>query len=125
MSMTGPRSDEERRVAELQRVNEELAAELRSLTLGRTGSPRRGALPASREIAKLQGQRDALVAELEETRVRLADVEAHRAGLEAQNQELAREVARLHEGLGGLLRQLRARLIIRAGGGAGRAPRGR
>ncbi len=125
MSAAEPKADGELRVAELQRVNEELAAELRSLTLGRSGSPRRGSLPASREIAKLRGQRDALTAELEETRAELEEVSRHRSGLEAQNQELAREVARLSGGFRGLLRHLRARLIIRAGGDAAKEPRGR
>jgi chromosome segregation ATPase len=125
MRVPGARSDEERRVAELQRVNEELAAELRSLTLERTGSPRRGALPASREIAKLRGRCDTLEQELEETRTELARVTAHREGLELQNQELALEVSRLSEGLKGLLRNLRARLNLRVGGGAGRGTRER
>lgn len=123
MSAIEPKSDGERRIAELQRVNEELAAELRSLNLERTGSPRRGSLPASREVAKLRGQRDALAADLEKTRAELDRVSRHRAGLEAQNQELAQEVVQLREGLAGLLRQWRARLLIRAGGGAGRGPR--
>lgn len=123
MSATEPGSTEELRFAELQRVNAELAAELRSLTLERTGSPRRDSLPASREVAKLRGERDALEAALdrvqterEATAAELEHVSAHQAGLEAQNQELAREVVRLREGVGGLLRRFRARLISRGGG---------
>lgn len=110
MSATEPKSDGERRIAELQRVNEELAAEVRSLTLGRTGSPSRGSLPASREIAKLRGQREALAAELEETRAQLAEVQAHREGLEQQNREMAAEIVRLGSGWLGLVRRLRGRL---------------
>jgi chromosome segregation ATPase len=114
MSATEPKSDTERRIAELQRVNEELAAELRSLTLGRTGSPRRGSLPASREIAKLRGQRDALEAELEETKARLAEEQAHREGLELQNREMAAEIARLSTGLAGVIRRARGQLLNRS-----------
>lgn len=110
MSATEPKSDVDPRIAALQRVNEELAAELRSLTLGRAGSPRRASLPASREIAKLRGQRDTLTAEIEETRAQLAKVQGHREGLELQNREIAAEIARLSSGWLGLARRLRGRL---------------
>ncbi len=113
MSATEPKADGELRIAELQRVNEELAAELRSLTLERTGSPRRGSLPASREIAKLRGQRDALTAELEKLRPQVAELQAHREGLEHQNQEMAAEIARLSAGLAGVLRRARGKLLNR------------
>jgi chromosome segregation ATPase len=106
-------SDADRRIAALQRVNEELAAELRSLTLGRTGSPRRGSLPASREIARLRGQRDALDAELEETKAQLVEAQAHREGLEQQNRAMAAEIARLSAGLAGVVRRARGKLLSR------------
>lgn len=120
--MSGP---EDPRVEELLRVNAELAAEVRNLTLGYADAPRPAGMPTSRRLGRLLDERDRLRDELEATRSELEGVSLHRAGLEAQNQELAREVARLREGFRGLLRLWRARLIIRAGGGAGRAPRGR
>lgn len=123
---------QDERVEELLRANEQLAAEVRNLTLGYSETPRPAGMPASRRLARLFAERDRLLAELEATRAQheatraeLEHVSAHRAGLEAQNQELAREVALLSEGLGGVLRNLRARLILRAGGGAARGPRGR
>ncbi|HEX6206298.1 MAG TPA: hypothetical protein VFZ29_10895 [Solirubrobacterales bacterium] len=126
------RRPEDPRVEELLRVNAELAAEVRNLTLGYSDAPRPAGMPTSRRLGRLIEERDRLQEELEEARReaqrelgRLEEVSRHRAGLEAQNQELAREVVRLREGFRGLLRLWRARLIIRAGGGAGRAPRGR
>jgi hypothetical protein len=113
------------RVEELLRVNEELAAEIRNLTLGYSETPRPAGMPASRRLARLVAERDRLQAELEATRAELERVSAHRAGLEAQNQELAREVALLSEGLRGVARNLRARLSLRVGDGAGRGPRAR
>lgn len=114
---------ENERVEELLRVNAELAAEVRNLTLGYADAPRPAGMPTSRRLGRLLDERDRLVAELEAVQAELGEVSQHRAGLEAQNQELAREVARLHHGFRGLLRQLRARLLIRAGGDAGREPR--
>ena len=119
------RGGEDPRVEELLRVNAELAAEVRNLTLGYADAPRPAGMPTSRRLGRLIEDRDRLQAELEATRAELEEVSRHRLGLEAQNQELAREVDRLHQGLGGALRNLRARLVIRAGGGATREPRGR
>jgi DNA repair exonuclease SbcCD ATPase subunit len=113
------------RVEELMRANEELAAEVRNLTLGYSEAPRPAGMPASRRLARLLAERDRLQEELESTRAELELVSAHRAGLESQNQELAREVALLSEGLGGIARNLRARLSLRVGGGAAPGPRGR
>ncbi|HKF83415.1 MAG TPA: hypothetical protein VKB23_10700 [Solirubrobacterales bacterium] len=114
---------ESERVEELLQANERLAAEVRNLTLGHGDAPRPAGMPASRRLARLLAERGRLASELEETRAELELVGRHRAGLEAQNQELAGELALLSEGLGGVLRQWRARLILRAGGGAGRGPR--
>lgn len=116
---------EDKRVEELLRVNAELAAEVRNLTLGYADAPRPAGMPTSRRLGRLLDERNRLQGELEETRAELEQVSLHRAGLEAQNQELAREVALLSEGLGGVLRNLRARLVIRAGGASGRGPRQR
>jgi hypothetical protein len=122
------RRPEDPRVEELLRVNAQLAAEVRNLTLGYADAPRPAGMPTTRRLGRLIEERDRLREEVEEARRelgKLEEVSRHRAGLEAQNQELAREVVRLREGFRGLLRLWRARLIIRAGGGAGRAPRGR
>jgi len=116
---------EDPRVAELLRVNAELAAEVRNLTLGYADAPRPAGMPTTRRLARLIEERDRLQAELDQARTELEQVQAHRAGLESQNQEMAEEIARLSAGLGGFVRRLRARLLSRGGGGAGPAPRGR
>jgi len=115
-------AEEDPRVAELLRVNAELAAELRALSAGRAEVPRQGRVPAARGIARLRGERDTLArqveetqAALEETRVALEDVQRHREGLERQNQEMASEIVRLRTGLQGLMRRARARLLGRTG----------
>lgn len=119
------RQGEDPRVEELLRVNAELAAEVRNLTLGYADAPRPAGMPTTRRLGRLIEERDRLQAELDELRAELGRVRADRAGLERQNQEMGREVARLREGFRGLLRLWRARLIIRAGGDAGREPRER
>lgn len=98
-------------VEELLRVNGELAAELRALTAGRIEAPRSGPVPAARGIGRLRGERDELAAKLAETERELAETQAHREGLERQNQEMAAEIIRLSAGLPGYLRRLRGRLI--------------
>lgn len=123
----GPRSEQERRVAELLRVNGELAAEIRDLALGRRAKPRSSQLPAARGVAKLQAERDSLAAERDSL---LAELEASRAELEALREHteglshkvgdqarhidaLSHEVARLRGGPAGIWRRLKARLLRR------------
>jgi hypothetical protein len=101
------------RVEELLRANERLAAEVRNLTLGYADAPRPAGMPTSRRLGRLIAERDNLRAELDSTQAELEEVAAHRAGLERQNQELAREVARLSGGLGGFLRRARGKLLNR------------
>jgi chromosome segregation ATPase len=110
----------EDRLEELMRVNAELAAEIRSLTAGRTDVARARQAPAARGIARILGERDSLsaelearVAELEGTRAELRTTQLHREGLERQNQEMARELARLSTGFAGILRRTRGRLLSR------------
>lgn len=102
------------RVEELLRVNAELAAEVRNLTLGFADAPRPAGMPTTRRLARLIEERDRLQAELEQARSDRDHVQAHRAGLELQNQEMAIEIvrlnARLDAGIGGALRRARARL---------------
>lgn len=109
--MSEPKSDEERRVAELLRVNNELAVEVRELTLGRATAPRSSQLPAARWVTRLQAERDDLVAELEASRAEQVATEADRDRLELQNREFAQEIARLSGGISGLLRRLRGRIF--------------
>jgi chromosome segregation ATPase len=132
--MDGPdvmaeRGEENPLVGELLRANAELAAELRSLSAGRTPVTRQGRVPAARGIAQLQGDRDAVASQLEATQAALEatqgsleatqgaleDAQAHREGLERQNQAMAAEIVRLRTGPRGVLRRLRGRLLERAG----------
>ncbi len=118
-------SDEERRVEELLRINAELAAEIRSLTLERTTAPRSGAMPAARRIARIVEERDALSGQLEAARAELDGLRGERDGLEHRNRqlehhnrelgqhihELDQEVTRLRTSVSGLLRRVRARIL--------------
>jgi chromosome segregation ATPase len=117
------------RVEELLRVNAELAAELRALSGGRAEAPRQGRVPAARGIAHLWGERNALQTRLEETQaaleaaqaaqeaiqVALQDAQAHREGLERQNQAMTGEIVLLRTGFRGLMRRARARVLGRTG----------
>jgi hypothetical protein len=113
MSDARQEADADRRVEELLRVNAALAAEVRSLVLGRTDAPRSAAIPTSRRLAVLLEERDSFAEQLEVGRVELAEVRADRDRLEAQNREMDQEIARLSEGIGGFLRRLRARALAR------------
>jgi len=94
---------DEARIEELLRINNALAAELRSLNAGRTDAPRATGMPTARRIAVLLDERDSLAAELEATR-------AHRDEIERRNAELAAEITRLRTGFRGAVRRTRARL---------------
>lgn len=107
----GSRTEDERRITELLRVNRELAVEIRDLAADRRAQPRSSQVPAARSVARLQAERDSLVVELGSTRDRLRAVENERDALLANRDELEREVARLRNGLAGLLRRARARLL--------------
>lgn len=115
---------EDPRVEELLRVNAELAAEVRNLTLGYADAPRPAGMPTTRRLGRLIEQRDKLEAELEEARAELDHVRADRAGLERQNQEMAVEIVRLSTGIFGFLRRTRGKLLSRGDAGAGPGPRG-
>jgi phage shock protein A len=104
---------EDPRVEELLRVNAELAAEVRNLTLGYADAPRPAGMPTTRRLARLIEERDRLQTELEQARAEIEQVQAHRAGLEGQNQEMAEEIARLSAGLGGVLRRACGNLLRR------------
>jgi hypothetical protein len=107
------RRGEDPRVEELLRVNAELAAEVRNLTLGYADAPRPAGMPTTRRLARLIEERDQLRAELEATRTELEAVSEDRAGLERQNQEMAVEIVRLSTGLFGFLRRTRGKLLSR------------
>lgn len=107
------RRGEDPRVEELLRVNAELAAEVRNLTLGYADAPRPAGMPTTRRLGRLMEERDGLRAELGATRSELERVRADRAGLERQNQEMAVELVRLSGGLLGFLRRARRRFLNR------------
>lgn len=107
------RRPEDPRVEELLRVNAELAAEVRNLTLGYSDAPRPAGMPTTRRLGRLIEERDQLQAERDQARAELGQVQAHREGLERQNQEMAAEIARLSAGLGGVLRRARGKLLNR------------
>lgn len=104
MDKGGTETDQERRLEELLRVNAELAAEIRSLELGRRDLPRTARVPAARQIAQLTSERDEAREELRVARIERDALQEHRAPLEA-------EVTRLRSGLRGFLRRARARLL--------------
>lgn len=107
------RPPEDPRVEELLRVNAELAAEVRNLTLGYADAPRPAGMPTTRRLGRLIEERDQLQAELEATSSELEEVRADRAGLERQNQEMAIEIVRLSTGLFGFLRRARGKFLDR------------
>ena len=105
-------TEDDRRVAELLRVNAELAAEIRDLGLGRREQPRPSQVPAARSVAKLGAERDLLAGQLEASK---AEVDRLTRNDEAQTrriEELTAEVARLRGGATGILRRARARLLL-------------
>lgn len=113
------RTEDDRRVAELLRVNGELATEIRDLALGRRVEPRRGQMPAARSVAKLQAERDSLAAELEASRAEVdrlgrrgEELDRHIENQTRRIEELSAEVAQLRGGVGGILRRVRARLLL-------------
>lgn len=115
--MSEPGSDERRRVAELLRVNAELAAEVRSLAHGRRDSPRSGAMPSARRLTKLESERDSARVEIEAVSAELKAVkedrdvlQQHYDEVQQHYDEMAREVARLRSGFLGMFRRAWARL---------------
>ena len=104
---------EDPRVEELLRVNAELAAEVRNLTLGYADAPRPAGMPTTRRLGRLIEERDQLQDDLETTRSQLEDVRADRAGLERQNQEMAIQIVRLSTGIFGFLRRARGKFLNR------------
>jgi predicted nucleic acid-binding Zn-ribbon protein len=105
--------DEERRVEELLRINARLAAEVRSLVLGRTEEPRPGKTTAPRKIGSLTEERDTLTEKLEAAEGELTALREHSEALERDRDALAAEVQRLRDGWRGLARRARARLLGR------------
>jgi hypothetical protein len=104
---------EDPRVAELLRVNAELAAEVRNLTLGYADAPRPAGMPTTRRLGRLIEERDNLQAELETARAEVEDSRRHIDSLEQRQAELVAQIAELRMGPRGMLRRLRARLLRR------------
>lgn len=102
--------DEDRRVEELLRVNARLAAEVRSLSLGRTEVPRQTAMPAARRLGTVIDERDALAEQLQATQNAVDAGREHRRELEQVNAELHEAIQNLRAGPRGLPRRVSARL---------------
>lgn len=102
---------EDRRVEELLRVNAELAAEIRNLTLGRADAPRSAAMPTSRRLAALIDERDTLQERLEALEAEVETLRPERDHLARRERELSAEVARLRSGFAGTMRRVRGRLL--------------
>jgi chromosome segregation ATPase len=111
--MAEPGAGPDEQIEQLLRVNNELAAEIRSLTAGRTHAPRGGQVTAARTVARLEAERDALETRLRETEVALEHTRADRDGLEQQNREMDAEITRLRAGFAGFLRRARGQLLNR------------
>jgi predicted RNase H-like nuclease (RuvC/YqgF family) len=106
----GLEGDESSRVEELLRVNAELAAEIRSLSLGRAGEPRSAATPAVRRVARAVADRDEAVRKLEAAEAELAHLEQHNSELRDLVEDQRRQIDRLRSGAAGFARRLRMRL---------------
>jgi chromosome segregation ATPase len=123
----GVEDEESRRVEALLRVNAELAAEIRSLTQGRTEEPRPARTPAVRRVARAVAERDQAASDLAEADARIAHLERNNDELRKRHDELrdlverqGRELERLRIGPIGLLRRVQSRLRRRrANRGAG------
>jgi cell division protein FtsB len=107
-----PRGDEQR-IEELMRVNAELAAEIRSLSLGRVAEPRSSTIPSARRVTRLAAEREALAAELEAAKAEIERIEEHNQELGREAHALAEQVARLSSGFRGAMRVGLARLFRR------------
>jgi hypothetical protein len=109
------------RVEELERANAELAAEIRSISLGRAAGPRSGLVGASRRVATLIEERDAAVAGLERQSSELRGLRSENEELRGRAERQVRELERLRAGPLGFLRRAKAGYIRRRasrGGGA-------
>ncbi|HEY7255339.1 MAG TPA: hypothetical protein VH476_01535 [Solirubrobacterales bacterium] len=111
--MTGSEENDALRLDELERVNAELAAEIRNLTLGRAAAPRTTALGAGRRIQTLTEERDAAVAELEQQSSELRGLRAENEELSHRAERQIRELDRLRAGPLGLLRRAKAGYLRR------------
>jgi chromosome segregation ATPase len=112
MSNQEKQPDDERRVAELLRINGALASEIRDLTLGRRVKPRLAQVPAARTVARLQAERDMLAGELEASKAEVDRLRSRGEELDRHIEELSTEVAQLRGGVSGILRRARARLLL-------------
>lgn len=117
------KSDPQRQIEALERVNAELATEIRSLAAGRTERPRSAMMPAARRLAGLVEKRNSLAAELQAAQGRVVELEHSETALRGQTREqqlqierLTAEVTSLRSGSAGVLRRLRARLLRRQRG---------
>lgn len=99
------------RVEELLRVNAELAAEVRNLTLGRADAPRSAAMPTSRRLAALSDERDTLRERLQALEAEAETLRTERDALARRERALSVEVERLRSGVAGALRRIRGRLL--------------
>jgi hypothetical protein len=96
------------RVEELLRVNAELAAEIRSLTLGRADAPRSTLLTATRGMAAAVGERDRKIASLESES---SELRRRHDELRDLVERQVLELERLRAGPVGLLRRAQARIL--------------
>lgn len=117
------KSDPRLQVEALERVNADLATEIRALSAGRTERSRSGVMPAARRLARLVEERNSLAAELQVAQERLVALEQSDKALGAQVREqhlyieqLTAEVTSLRSGIGGILRRLKARVLRRQRG---------
>lgn len=109
------------RVEELLRVNAELAAEIRSMTLGRSAGPRSSLLGASRRLITITEERDATAAELERQNAELVRLSGEVHELRRRIEVQRRELDRLRAGPLGLVRRAKASLLRRGPTRAGDA----
>ncbi|HEY1356036.1 MAG TPA: hypothetical protein VGF09_06945 [Solirubrobacterales bacterium] len=106
--MSGAVEDDRLRVEELERVNDELAAEIRSLTLGHATGARSSLLGATRRVATIGEERDRAVSRLEDASAEIVHLRELNVELHRQVEAQVRELERLRAGPLGILRRAKA-----------------
>jgi hypothetical protein len=108
--------DNRGRIEALERVNAELAAEIRNLVIGRISAPRSGLLGSSRRIATaaaLSEERDSALDRLERANTEIGQLRQRNDELRELIERQVAELERLRAGPLGVVRRLKASWLRR------------